>query len=120
MTFSTNFKMLPIVAMLIAAYGTTAHAETEWTKTETHTLELRNATPGVMMKAGEGLHIAISLRLRNKAELDRLTADLINGRSRKVLSREQFSSHYAPTQDQVEAVVRHLRRSGFTNIILSD
>jgi pseudomonalisin/xanthomonalisin len=117
MTISTNIKMLPIAALLVAAFGTSASAaETEWAKTETHTLELRNATPGVMMRAGERLHVAISLRLRNKEELDRLTADLMAGRSRKTLTHEQFTARYAPTQDQIEAVVKHLRRSGFTNI----
>lgn len=117
MTFSSNLKMLPIAAMLAAAFSTSASAaETEWAKTESHALEVRNGTAGEMMKAGEKIHVAVSLRLRNKEELDALTSDLMAGRSKRVLSQEEFASRYAPTQDQVQAVVKHLTQSGFTNI----
>jgi pseudomonalisin/xanthomonalisin len=117
MTFSSNIKMLPIAAMLVTAFGASAQAaETEWVKTESHALTVRNGTAGAMMKAGETIHVAVSLRLRNKEELDNLTSDLMAGRSTKILSREEFASRYAPTQDQVNAVVKHLTQSGFTNI----
>jgi pseudomonalisin len=117
MKFSSNLKMLPVAALMLAAFGPSANAvETSWSATQSHAPDVSAATPGAAMKAGEAVHIAISLQIRNKSELDALTADLIAGRSTKTLSSADFLSRFAPSDDQVQAVVDHLTQSGFINI----
>jgi pseudomonalisin len=71
------------------------------------------------MQAGAQTHVTVSLNLRNKAELDALTADVVAGRTRP-LTRDQFLNRYAPTADQAQAVVNHLKNSGFVNVTVSD
>lgn len=115
MTFSSNLKMLPVAALMLAAFGT-ANAAVELGNTQSHAPDVSSAVPGASMKAGEAIHIAISMQLRNKAELDALTADLMAGRSTKIISSDDFLTRYAPTQDRIDAVVAHLTRSGFVNV----
>jgi pseudomonalisin len=117
MTFNSNLKMLPIAATLAATFSPASHAtESEWVKTQTHAADLSAAKAGDMMKAGEAVHVSISLQVRNKEELDALTDDLMTGRSDKIISSDYFLARYAPTPDQVDAVVKHLTQSGFTNV----
>lgn len=123
MTFRSNFKMLALAAMTLAAFATTAHAET-WAPTATKATAVastaRTAVTHIStMQAGALTHVVVALKLRNKAQLDQLTADLMSGRSHKTLSSEDFLRLYAPTKEQVQAVVNHLTKSGFTNITVS-
>lgn len=124
MMLSSHLKMLPLAAMMLTVFATSAYAET-WVSTATkatlvastpHTAVTRMST----MQAGALTHIVVALKLRNKADLDKLTNDITSGRSTKVLSREEFIRQHAPTKDQVQAVINHLTRSGFTNVIVSD
>ncbi|AIY42130.1 putative protease [Collimonas arenae] len=115
--------MLALAAMTIAAFATTAHAET-WAPTATKATAVastaRTAVTHISaMQAGALTHVVVALKLRNKAQLDQLTADLMAGRSHKTLSSEDFLRQYAPTKAQVQAVVDHLTRTGFTNITVS-
>jgi len=116
MTFSSNLKMLPIAALMASAFNASADTATAWVATQSHAPDVSNATAGVAMQSGEAVHVAISLQLRNKAALDALTADLIAGKSKQVLTKAQYLSQYAPTQAQVNAVVAHLSKNGFVNI----
>ncbi|MEO6918562.1 MAG: protease pro-enzyme activation domain-containing protein [Collimonas sp.] len=123
MTFRSNFKMLALAAMTLAAFATTAHAQT-WAPTATKATAVastaRTAVTHVSaMQAGALTHVVVALKLRNKAQLDQLTADLMAGRSHKTLSSDDFLRQYAPTKAQVQAVVDHLTRTGFTNITVS-
>ncbi|WP_083338914.1 S53 family peptidase [Chromobacterium sphagni] len=66
--------------------------------------------------AGQSVHVAVTLKVRNKAQLDALTSNLLAGTSHKTLSHAEFMAQYAPTQAQVQQVVAHLQKSGFRNI----
>lgn len=123
MTFRSNFKLLALAGLTLAAFATTAQAET-WAPTATKATAVastaRTAVTHISaMQSGALTHVVVALKLRNKPELDQLTADLMSGRSHKTLSSADFMRLYAPTKEQVQAVVSHLTKSGFTNITVS-
>jgi pseudomonalisin len=123
MTFRSNFKLLALAGLTLAAFATTAQAET-WAPTATKATAVASTartavTHIAAMQAGTLTHVVVALKLRNKSQLDQLTADLMSGHSHKTLSSEDFLRLYAPTQEQVQAVVSHLTKSGFTNITVS-
>jgi pseudomonalisin/xanthomonalisin len=119
MKFSSNLKMVPIAALMLTAFGASAQTAPAWVSTQSHAPDVSVATPGVAMQAGEAIHIAVSLQVRDKAGLDAFTAGLIAGTSSQPLTSAQFLSQYAPTQDQVNAVVAHLTKNGFVNIVVA-
>jgi len=123
MTFRCKLKMLSLAALTLAAFSVTAKAET-WVPTATQATSVASrATTNVMhiaaMPAGSQVHVVVSLRLRNKADLDALTQKIMSGHAAKALSSAEFMRLYAPTQEQVQAVVKHLSNHGFTNITVS-
>ncbi|HEX8955891.1 MAG TPA: S53 family peptidase [Burkholderiaceae bacterium] len=121
MKFRSNAKMLPIAAMLAAAFGVGSQASAAtMVQTRTRTPDFTDAVPAETMQAGESIHIAVTLQVRNKPALDELTAAIAAGQSSRVLSSEEFKRQFAPTQDQVDAVVAHLRKSGFVNIDVAE
>ncbi|RIJ43363.1 peptidase S53, partial [Maribellus luteus] len=68
---------------------------------------------------GQTADVLISLKLRNEATLKALAHDVNDPRSphyRKYPTSEQFLADHAPTQAQVDAVVRYLRQNGFIDI----
>ena len=115
----SSFASLTLLA-LTAATGL-AHAET-WVPTATKAPVVSGATTQqqALMQAGIATHVVVALKLRNKADLDTLTGDIVAGRGVQPLTREQFMERYAPTAAQAQKVVEHLKRSGFINIIVSD
>jgi len=90
-----------------------------WMPIHTHAPDASSAVAGAGMQSGETMSIAVSLQVRNKDGLDALTDDLVTGRSAATVSSAQFMSQYAPTQAQVDAVVKHLSDSGYINIDVS-
>ncbi|WP_199154748.1 protease pro-enzyme activation domain-containing protein [Chromobacterium sp. ASV23] len=112
------------VALAVAALflgATTAQAGTNWVATKTQGQQqarilAAKARDAGELAAGQTVHVAVSLKLRNKAQLDVLTQSILRGASKRRLSKTEFMSQYAPTQAQVEAVVKHLQASGFRNI----
>jgi pseudomonalisin len=115
MKSSFILKFAPIMVLLLVALGSSAQP-TSWVATHSHAPDVSVATPGVAMQAGEALQITVSLKIRNKTSLDAFTADLIAGNSSQPLTSAQFLSQYAPSQDQVNAVVAYLSKHGFINI----
>ncbi len=113
MTFSSSLKLLPMAAMIAGAFS--AHAATTWVATQSHPVDTSMATAGMAMQAGEAVHIAVSLQVRDKAGLDAFSEAVIAGKSRPVSSAE-FMSRFAPTQQSVDAVVAHLQKAGFVNV----
>src|SRR5579863_7454745 len=57
--------------------------------------------------------VVLTLRYNHQQELDRFVAELGRGRHH-VLTPAQFNERYAPTREQEAAVVRELRKAGFT------
>ena len=121
MKLSCKFKMLPVAAMVLATIGGAAHAAEQWVSTATKAPRLLStASPLALMQAGTQTHVVVSLKVRNKADLDALTTNLITGGGAKPITSAEFLAHYAPTAAQVKSVVDHLTKSGFVNIVVAD
>ena len=105
---------------LAAATCVQAQAGNPWASTGTHRFQSREALAGAPMKAGEAIHVAVSLRLRNQAALDAMTNALMAGQSSDHLTRDEFQARFAPTNADVTAIVSHLRQAGFANIRVAD
>lgn len=113
----------------------TAHAQDAWVATRTHA-SLQNAGTQAFtlamthhplveaerispLELGNPMHVSVSLNLRNIAELETFLDDVNNPHSpqyQKFLTPEQFKARFAPTDDQVKAVVAHLAAYGFHNV----
>jgi xanthomonalisin len=71
------------------------------------------------LDASHPLHVVVSLKLRQPEQLQALIAEINSPGSAqfgKFLTPAQFKATYAPTGQQVQAVVAHLTQAGFTNI----
>jgi pseudomonalisin/xanthomonalisin len=90
-----------------------------WHATHSHAPDASDYTPGAEMRSGDALHVAVSLQLRNREQLDAFAAGLMSGQTSAPLTSEQFLSRYAPTAADVAVVVKHLSQSGFVNIEVS-
>ncbi|MFZ6746959.1 pre-peptidase C-terminal domain-containing protein [Undibacterium sp. JH2W] len=124
MRISCNLKLLTGVSMAMAMLFDTAQAAEQWAPTATKATAIpatvsAKAAP-TLMQAGAPTQVVVALKLRNKAELDTLTTGILNGKNVRTISSTEFMSRYAPTTGQVQAVVDHLRSSGFVNISVSD
>ena len=115
------------LACALAAAAPSAPASGEpWASTATRSIAaaLRQraaadaAAPrvGTALEADAPVHVAVSLKVRDKAGLDRLVAALAAGRSRTRLSADETRARFAPAQARVDAVVAHLREAGFTRV----
>jgi pseudomonalisin len=71
--------------------------------------------PTGSLEAAQMLHVVISLKLRNEAQLDAFLADPHHA----LLTPEQFAERYSPTQAQAQSVENFLRREGFKNVEIS-
>ena len=128
MKSNTQFKMLPVAALLLSTFALSVQAAEAWAPTKTRafnqatvqSISAAKAVHGQALAASEAVHIAVSLQLRNKKDLDGLTHSIMTGKSRDYLSRAQFMSRHAPTADQVKAVVDHLKQAGFSNIQVAE
>jgi len=122
------------LSLACATMGAQAATGTDWvtTKTQAHLLNVHTVDANgaevtadkiaVDLPQGETKRILVSLNLRNEADLDKfLVAVHTPGDAlyHKYLTPEQFAAKYSPTQEQVNAVVAHLTKSGFRNIDVS-
>ncbi|MFC4764227.1 protease pro-enzyme activation domain-containing protein [Dyella koreensis] len=74
------------------------------------------------LEQSKPLHVAVSLKLRNETQLQQFLHELATPGSAhygKFLTPAQFKATYAPTEQQVQAVIAHLRSAGFTNITVA-
>lgn len=102
---------------LAAALPTAARAAAPaWAGTRTMAADVDTARAGPELQAGTALHISVSLLLRNKAELDALTAAIMAGRTSRHLSSAEVLARHAPTPEQAQQVADYLRAAGFVNV----
>ncbi|MDP9108946.1 MAG: protease pro-enzyme activation domain-containing protein [Pseudomonadota bacterium] len=122
MTVRRNLTLAAILAGIF--FSCSAQAES-WVPTATKATRVASTahttrTHLAAMHAGTPLHVVVALKWRNRSELDALTSGLIRGGQRAhPISAAEFTRRFAPTDAQVEAVVAHLRKSGFTHIVVS-
>jgi len=114
-------KLKLISALVLGSLAISAQAATEsWVATATKAHDVRGAVHVAPLRAGTQVHVVVSLKLRNKAQLDALTNRLMSGTGAKPLSSAEFLSRFAPTAEQAQKVVDYLRAQGFTNIRVAD
>ncbi|OWY40436.1 peptidase S53 [Xenophilus sp. AP218F] len=105
-----------------ALFAAGAHASSSWVATRTLAQPVQESGLSIQAQdagevaAGQTIRVAVSLKVRNKAQLDALTDSILQGATTRYLTREQFLSRHAPTAAQAQAVVKHLQDSGFRNI----
>ncbi|MBW8848849.1 MAG: hypothetical protein JF607_28310 [Burkholderiales bacterium] len=101
--------------------ATAAALPTSWaaTHTKAHALAFVDATDAGPMSDDTTLHIAVSLKLRNKDALDALTQRLASGQPGQHLTSAQFLESHAPTREQAVKVVNYLRSHGFSNVSMA-
>jgi xanthomonalisin len=108
-----------VSASVLSAFAVASHAATSeaWVATATKAHDPLAAVHVGPLRAGDQVEIVVSLKLRDKAGLDALTAKLMSGdKSVKPLASDEFVSRYAPTAAQTQSVVDYLRTNGFVNI----
>jgi len=112
-------RLSAAVLLLSALLLPAAFAQTTWAPTATQAISLTNAVSLGSLAASTPLHISVGLQLNNRDSLVSLVqrmnteGDPLYGTS---LTESQFVSTYAPTPDQVNAVVSYLQAQGLTNI----
>jgi subtilase family serine protease len=111
--------MTLLAALVLGAFAAQTHAEAaapeKWMiATKSH--DPRTATPLGPMRAGDPVHVVVSLKLRNKAELDAFTARMMQGPGQKPMSSAAFMARHAPTAQQAQKVADYLRAHGFVNV----
>ncbi|MFL6627038.1 MAG: protease pro-enzyme activation domain-containing protein [Vitreoscilla sp.] len=112
-------KLKVLSALTASVFALSAQAATTeaWVATSTRAHDPRAAVHVAPLKAGEQVDIVVSLKLRNKAELDSLTSKLMSGAAgAHPLTSAEFLARHAPTAADAQAVVAYLRAQGFTNI----
>lgn len=142
-SWRTNLALLPL-ALLTALASMSAYATDGWVETQTKAVLVppSNVSAGKIATASQAwtintadtppvnalvtplesakqLHVVISLKLRNEAQLDTFLHDLNQSGSPvygKFLTPQQFKAAYAPTDGQLQAVIAHLQQAGFTHI----
>ena len=132
-------KALLPAALSLAMLTMSAHAAESWVGTKTHASLQNNsstkvstlvmtghptvdATQIMPLEASKQLHVIVSLNHRNADQLQSFLQDVNLPGSpsyHKFLTPAQFKAKYAPTDAQVQAVVAHLQKNGFTNISVS-
>ncbi|WP_043592117.1 S53 family peptidase [Chromobacterium haemolyticum] len=110
-------------AALVSAafFSIAAQAATlNWQSTNTLAHPVQSLIPQAQdsgeVAAGQSVHIAVALKVRNKAQLDTLTQSILQGGSKHYLSKTEFLDRFSPTEAQAQTVVKHLQANGFRNI----
>lgn len=131
MISTRKITLLTLTAAVLATVGAAAQAQ-QWVATATKAPRLVstdkvattqaavvNATHIAALQAGAQVQVVVALKLRNKADLDNVGAQVMAGRARP-LAPEAFKQTYAPTDAQVKAVTDYLSKQGFVHISVSD
>lgn len=104
-----------LLATLLVASAAGAQAAQTWAMTKSDVPEIRQGTHMGLMADHNQVQVAVSLKVQNRAALDQLTSQIMAGKAAP-LSAAEFQQRFAPSADQVQAVVNHLRQAGFTHI----
>ncbi len=105
------FALTPFSAALAATSG--------WTDTASVAPSLAGATALGAAPPSQHLHVALTLALRNEAQMDAFITSIGtpgNPAYGSKLTAAQVKSSYMPTDAQVQTVVQYLTSAGFTNI----
>ncbi|WP_410210162.1 protease pro-enzyme activation domain-containing protein [Aquirhabdus sp.] len=101
-----------------------------WVSTKTKVFHLPAATPtgasiatdaalARTLASTQKVSITVVLKPHNEAQLDQQVAFAQSGGSRQFLTPEQFTTYYGAPQADVDKVVAHLKKSGYSDISVS-
>ncbi len=107
------------IVWLVGAAVAAPAAGWNQTQTRAHAPAAAFASDVGTLAETETVPIAVVLRLREQPALDALTDRRLAGAATPVLSTQQFVDRHAPTIEQVQRVVAHLRAAGFENIVVA-
>jgi pseudomonalisin len=116
MSHVIRFGAVSALALAASLALGTAYADVSWAPTHTQAHPVGAATQAFAMPQGAPVQIAVSLHMRNQAEMDALTAAILAGKPAKHITSAEFLQRFAPTPQQVQAVVDHLTQAGFVNV----
>jgi pseudomonalisin/xanthomonalisin len=91
--------------------------------TNTHAHPLTNATTVGNLAPTESVDVVVTLKPRNRAQLDSLVAGLTKPGSstfRQYLTHEEALAQFSPTQQQAQTVASYLSLLGFTDVQIAD
>jgi subtilase family serine protease len=116
-----------ILGAVVAAFAVAAPADAQveppgWAATATQAMPLSGVSQLQHLAASTPLHIAVGLKVRNKAQLDQFVAEVSRPGSPsfgRVLNSQEFLESYAPTAAQAQSVLDYLGKMGFTGLELS-
>jgi pseudomonalisin/xanthomonalisin len=119
--FKLGFRSFtaPLAGLGLVMLSLPSAALAAWHGTASHAAVLQNATQLGALPDTAPLHIAVSLRLQNRAALDALIQNqhtLVSRDYGRLLTESEYQANYAPGDRQVQAVTDYLRRAGFSNI----
>jgi len=127
---NTKLRLLALAAAM-ASISATAQPQ-QWVPTATKAPRLVstdhpaltasavvNATHVAALQAGAPVQVVVALKLRNKADLDNFTAQVMAGHAQPI-SPAVFRSKYAPSDAQVKAVTDYLTSQGFVHIQVAE
>ena len=114
--FAVRPRALSALALSAIAATTHAATATHWAPTATKAHDPRGAVHIAAMREGEPVHVVMSLRLRNKPQLDALASRLMAHADERPISSAEFMRTYAPTADQARRVADYLRSQGFSHV----
>ena len=101
---------LTLAAALAIGTAASSAGATTWTSTATQAETLVNATDLGPAAATTPMRVAVALKLQNQSALQRGIQNHV------VLTPAQFTSSYAPSASQAQAVASYLTSNGFTNV----
>lgn len=111
---------LAISGISLPSYaGVVATPKTQWVLTQTRAVNMVDASFQGYAADQEAISITVPLKPRNKDLLNSFTQELFNPRSpiyHQWMSHKEAVDYFSPTSQQVQLVVDHLLRSGFTNV----
>jgi subtilase family serine protease len=108
-------------AVALGLYGLASTAalaqpnETNFTTVNSATLLRTGDMVTGALEASKPLHVMLSLRLHNQAQLDAFLAQP----GHALLTPEQFTAQYSPTAQEAQAAAAFLTRNGFKNVNIS-
>ncbi|KAF1005966.1 MAG: Xanthomonalisin [Luteibacter sp.] len=113
----------PAVASTAAAISRTAPSAGSWSLRLQGRPVVLDASKVRPLEADKPLHVALSLNLRNEVALKDFLAEVNRPGSpeyHKYLTPAEFKARFSPTDAQAQVVAEHLRKYGFTNVVVAE
>jgi len=113
---------MSVLCGLLATPGMSL-AAASWADTATSTLSMGNAVPLGPALAGMPMHVIVTLKPRNEAQLDSFIASITTPGSPAFgswLSAQAYRQSYLPSAASAQAVAAYLEQAGFAGVAISD